>query len=360
MMNSNINEWYIDVCITPQEGQIGKRKESIGKYVSNISLDEIITLVKLYYSMPVEVSKKEAFASVFTANDPAFSVRYTEELALLAGAALVEITEKKRGYDSLTELLSLTTLFCRKNVSSVGIINVIKKQFDQDRINLREGNNNKDISFQSKTMVVNYKKHIDQNGWDAPAITKLLEILNKFQENFNTLKSGLDDLQETQSVYREDSQLLWWMTSEWSNTLNCHLKTIEKGSGCLMLGCEAADFISNYPGPYAMEGVISKMVSTCKGKSEKIELAELAMKTYDTCKENVISKMKKSPLIDHLPLNNAIICSSNAEKVEEWYPRFKREFITIENDICLSPSEYAWQMYLEWMAQRCYEALLEN
>ncbi|EMS72701.1 GTPase-associated system all-helical protein GASH [Ruminiclostridium cellobioparum] len=360
MMNSNFNEWYIDVCITRQEGQIEKRKESIEKYANNISLDEIITLVKLYYGMPVEVDKKEAFASVFTANDPAFSVRYTEELALLAGAALVEITEKKRGYDSLAELLSLTTLFCRKIVSSAGIINAIKKQFDKDRIELREGNNNKEISFPSKTTVANFKKHIEQNAWDDVAPTKLLEILSKFQENFAAFKSGLDALQETQSVYREDSQLLWWMTSEWSNTLNCHLKTLEKGSGCLMLGCEAADFISNYPGPYAMEGVISKMVSTCKGKSEKIELADLAMKTYDTCKENVINKIKKSPLIDHLPLNNAIICSSNAEKAEEWYPRFKREFITLENDICLSPLEYAWQMYLEWMAQRCYETLLDN
>ncbi len=359
-MNSNFNEWYIDVCITPQEGQIEKRKESIEKYVDGIALDEIDTLVKLYFGMPVEVDKKEAFASIFTANDPAFSVRYAEELTLLAGAVLVEITEQNRGFDSLVELLSITTSFCHKPASSTGILNSIIKQFDKDRIDLREANKGKEINFSSKAIVADFKKHIEQNAWDNTAPTKLIEILSKFQENFAALKSMLDVLQETQSVYREDSQLLWWMMAEWSNTLNRHLKTVEKSSGCLMLGCEAANFISNYPGPYAMEGVISKMVSACKGKSEKIELAELIMKTDETCKKNVMSRMKKSPMIDHLPLSNAIVSSGNAEKTEEWYPKFKREFIAIENDICLFPSEYAWQMYLEWMTQSCYEALLNS
>ncbi|MGN1157267.1 MAG: GTPase-associated system all-helical protein GASH [Agathobacter sp.] len=359
-MNSSFNEWYIDVSIPPQEGQIEKRVACIENYASDISPDKIITLVRIYFGMPVEEEERKAFASVFTAIDPTFSVRYAEELALLAGAVLVEVTGQDNDYASLVELLSLTTLFYREPVSSNGILETITKQFNEHRISIRENNIDNQTVILAKALVSDFKNHIDQKQWDTEAPAKLLEVLNKCQKNFVALKKSIDSFQEAQRVHEEESQLLWWMMSEWSNTLNCQLKTLEKGCACLMLGWEAANFILNYPGPYAMEGIIAKVLSACKGKSETIELPDLIMKTNKTFKSNIVNEMKHSPLLDQLPLTNAIICSDNAEKADEWYPKYKREFITREDDICLPLSKYAWQMYLECMASRCYNALSES
>lgn len=358
-MNSSFNEWYIDVCLSPQEGQIERRIASVEEYAEDISVDEIVDLVKLYYGLPVEDEAKNKVVSKFSKNDSSFSARYLEELALLSGAVLVEIAENNSNYDSLAEQLSLTTKFCREPASSEAIIKAIQEQFDEDRIALRESDLPK-ANLTTNTAVSKFKDHIEKNKWDSAAPSELMTVLNKFQNDIASLQKSLTSLKETQSVYREDSQLLWWMTSEWSNTLGCRVKTIDKAEGCLMVGYEAASFIANDPGPYAIEGVLNKMIGACKGKNEKIPFPELIMKTNQSFKEKIVQEMKQSPLLGHLPLCNAIICSNNTEKIEEWYPKFKRDYVTLKTDICLLPCEYAWQMYLECLAQRCYTKLLDN
>lgn len=359
MLNNNFNEWYIDISIMPQEGQIDKRLECIHNYANEINAEDIVTLVRLYYGLSVENDKKEEFASIFSQKDPTFSVRYTEELALLAGAVLVEIAENNFKLDSLAELLSLTTSFYRKPVSTDRVLNAIVAQFDDDRIDIREGRLLKQPKIFDKNLLANIEPIISNSTWDSTAGPKLISVLNEFSQCISSLRTELINLQNIQSIYKEDSQLLWWIMSDWSNLLNCSLKQLDKSTCCLVLGYEAAKLISNYPGPYAMEGIIERLVGSCRGKTQSLELHELISKTDEKFKSLIIAEAKHVSLLEQLPIIKAIICADNTNDTSEWYPKYCRELSIDEHDTKKTFSKYAWQMYLEYMALSCYKMLTE-
>ena len=351
-MNKNLNEWYIDMSIVQQDGQLQKRTAAIESCAKGASREQIITLVKLYFGLPILDEDKNNFASLFTANDSSFSVRYSEELALLAGATLVEIAEKNSKYDSFAELLAITTSLFRKPISSVGILEAIKVQFDNDRIAIREKINDSKVDILSQKSISDFTAYIEENTWDESAPTKLTGLLSE-------IIKAIDELRQSQETFQEDSQILWWMQSKWSETLACPLKSVDKNRGCLMLGWEAADIITYLPGPYSMEGIIESALSECKGKAAKSGLAEIVLQADKKFTSIVKQRLSKSQLIDMLPLCKAIICADNTETPEEWYPKYKKEAIGTRDDPQLTLFQYSWQMYLECLTASCYDALGE-
>lgn len=82
-MNKKFNEWYIDMSLCPKDGQLEKRIHTINSNASKMSRDQIITLVRLYFGMPVAESERESIANLFIADDSSFSIRYTEELSVV-------------------------------------------------------------------------------------------------------------------------------------------------------------------------------------------------------------------------------------------------------------------------------------
>lgn len=53
-MIKNFNEWYIDVNLAPQEGQIEKRLECIADYAKSVDANDICNLVNLYYGLTTD------------------------------------------------------------------------------------------------------------------------------------------------------------------------------------------------------------------------------------------------------------------------------------------------------------------
>lgn len=72
-MNKKFNDWYVDVCLSPQEGQIERRIKCIEEFASNIKIEDILSLVKLYYGMQIEEVQRDYIAAVFSKMDATFS-----------------------------------------------------------------------------------------------------------------------------------------------------------------------------------------------------------------------------------------------------------------------------------------------
>lgn len=358
IVSNNLKEWYIDVCIAPVEGQLEKRVECIQSYAEQVDATGIISLVKMYYGIDVSEAFITSFADHFSENDESFSARYKKELILLVGAVLVKILETgNKNEVSLVELLSLICSRFRTSISTEGIADVIKEQFDKDRILLREKNGHNKPVANAKLDIVGFKNLTKEFTWDEPAFTKLIGVMESIQKSISTINSTLYTYETSQSIYKEDSQILWWMSSEWSNELKCSLKDVEKSKACLIIGKEAADFITNFPGPYSMEGVLNKILRSCKGNSDKIELPDLIMQLDEKWKKQYVEKIEDSPIIKLLPLCSAMARSINTDNSEQWYPQFMKEIMSKKDYIPLTLKEYAWQMYLEAMAYKCFSEL---
>ena len=166
-MIKNFNEWYIDVNLAPQEGQIEKRLECIADYAKSVDANDICNLVNLYYGLTTDKEDLESFASVFIEKDPSFSSRYTKELSLLAGATLLEISTENIDYSSFAELLTLTTSFYKKPSSALRALEQIIKRFNIDRIAIREKNFTDDTLDFDKANLKTVATTINKPSWDA-------------------------------------------------------------------------------------------------------------------------------------------------------------------------------------------------
>ena len=352
-MNGNFREWYLDVCPNPNEGQVDKRIACIENFTENASIEDIKFLLNLYGKRTVDQERLDNFVELFAQVDPSFSKKHKEELTLLAGVTLLEIVENSDICD-IGELLIISHSFAHEQVSFSAILETVRQKFDNDRRSLRENLDKQNTPAFSVSGLSELKKHIEENGWGADAPTKLLKVLSSVQSSMQAIKKRIAEQEEQQGIYREDSQLLWWMLSEWSNSLGCSLKTLEKAEGSMVIGYDAAQLVTNYPGPYAMEGILEKIIAACKGTQKKQPFSNCVMQIPSILRKNILKIAKNSPVLECLPLCNGIICSHNAEKPEEWYPKFQREFLEIQND-SFTPYQYAWQMYLEVLTLRCYE-----
>lgn len=367
-MNRNLHEWYLDVGIILQDGQLEKRLQGVKKCVGTLEKEKesgnvitwIATLVKLYYGIPADEKTKNLFADFFSTEDPSFSARNTQELALLAGATLVALAENSSYFD-LAELLSLAVSFSRTPTSTPGILEYIRSQFDTDRIELRE--KEKDVSikpFSAKQIIELEKMTAAENAEESEQISEIINILKVFQTSYSDLRKQVQQLGTAASIYKEDSQLLWWILSEWSEMLHCSLHTLKRKTACLVLGWEGAGMVKNFPGPYAMEGVVEKQLRTCEDGTEEVAsftLSEIIASAASELRTDVIKMYENASLADMLPLCSALVRSNNTENESEWYPKYCREFLGGKDVPSKTFLDYAWQIYLERLVLRCCSEL---
>lgn len=367
-MNRDLHEWYLDDGIILQDGQLEKRLQGIRKCVETVekekisdnAISQIVTLVKLYYGIPIDEEKRSLFSDFFFAEDSSFSVRNVQELALLAGATLVALA-KNSSYSYLAELLTLVVSFIRTPTSTTEILKHIRTKFDVDRIKLREETRSVSVkSFPAKQITELEKLNAEGNTEESQQITEIIKILRAFQTSFSDLKTQVQLLGDATSVYKEDSQLLWWILSEWSEVLHCSLHTVKSKTACLVLGWEGAGIVEHFPGPYAMEGALQKLLKTCvdeAGEDASFTLNQIIACAAPKLRTDVIEACQKASFSDMLPLCSALIRSENTENDDEWYPKYRRELLGGIDDPSRTIQDYAWQIYLERLVLLCRNEL---
>lgn len=356
-MNEKFREWYLTVNIVPQEGQLKKRISAIEYFCENINKSNAISLVKLYYGLEVDASFKSEFIKCFIEKDEAFPSKNDEEIKLLAGATLVELVETNHGMDSVVELFSMAINSFRSPAVTAEIYNVIVENYYKDSANLR---NSIDKKTKWSLPISEFTSYIEESGvtnLDQNGLKKLTNVLAAIQKSHDKLIDRIERNEELTSIYREDSQVLWWLMGEYSNELDINLKGSDKTKVCLALGKEASNFIHNYPGPTAIKAVLYKMIALCKGKSERLTLDKVIEQLPTEWKASFISTINEDSILDLLPLNSAIIRSKNTGSAAEWYPKFKREILNSTDELRFTQQEFAWQMYLECLAMKCYLGL---
>ncbi len=367
-MNRNLHEWYLDVEIILQDGQLEKRHMGIKKCVEAIGKEKssdnviiwIVALVKLYYGIPTDEETKNAFADFFSAEDSSFSVRHARELALLAGATLADLAEDSSYFD-FAELLTLAVSFGRTPALAPGILEHIRAQFDADRIGLREKEGNILIKPFPTKQITELEKMNTEGSTDASEqITEIIGILKIFQTSYSDFKKQVQQFNSTMSIYKEESQLLWWLLSEWSEMLHSSLHSVKVETACLVLGWECAGMVENFPGPYAMEGVVQKQLKNCMDVTGEIApymLSKIVANAAPGLRAEVIKACQDASLAGMLPLCSALVRSDNTESEDEWYPKYCREFLGGSDVTPRAAWEYAWQIYLERLVLRCYSEL---
>ena len=149
------------------------------------------------------------------------------------------------------------------------------------------------------------------------------------------------------TVQREESNILWWVLSEWSETSQKSFRNMSKGEAALLSAYELSNNVSFFLGPYASREILMKMISL--GKPEEKECFSAVELIYQLYGKLSLS-FEDCSITELQPLLFALDTKKNAAqkgKADEWQRYYE---LTCEKDLTglsLTAFDFAWQLYLE-------------
>lgn len=339
-MMKGFNELYIEADIPTTPEMLEMRWEGVEMAVKNPSKQLICDLVCFCYHLPILQGNIEQFSSYFSEIDTNFSHNNRHELVILAGVVLCQMAQKKPKYDSLIELLVIIAKRYARREYPECLENQIMQQFDIDRINLRKEG---------------LKEYVDELQDEHDNYSAISSATDNSKKILSVVISAMRSQSKVIETYREDSQILWWMSAKWCESLSRPLAQCEANTVGLVLGKEAASFVHNFPGPYSMDAVIQNQIGLCKGSKAMLSIQELVQNTDEQWKNSIsLDKCLPGSL---QPLHHAIVRARNTTSDTEWLPKFKKEVLNDFTYPRLKPVEYAWMFYVECLARACYNAI---
>ena len=361
----DLNELYFDADIPLSDGEtLVKREEGIETFSADATGDAICNLAAMYYGLPTDDAFSTAFYECFASIDPIFSKQKVQELRLLAGAVLTNLSETPQ--PSLKA--SFAGLLVEINEEIPGLRNPISLEISK-RI-LRHMDESR-AALRAPKMTLDKSAIIPDVSAPASSDVQSIQALSKWSYNmFLLYQAACASFSTKLSVYREDSQILWWMTAQWCDTLDKPMKELTDLHACLLTGWEAAQMVENFPGPAAMKSVISNMISSCRGGRRKLELTDVISARSENSLQvsnqekawttDFFRSLKRFPMLELLPLSSAMKRAENTSNSNEWLPKYKREVLLNADFPPMEGDIYGWMMYLECLAVQCYNALDES
>lgn len=353
-MIKNFSDWYRTVSIEPTDEMLQNRMQGIEKYCKNgITIYEVFELVRLFFERPVGDEFREGFFNAFYEVDSAFSKKNNLELSVLAGAALVYFIGNYGKLDDPAMLALLTVSFNNRKASVPDVLTEIKNTFVNKTSEIRKITKETTLTQSgvpsNKKLLDSLKNAETTNTWDPAVISSVLstyfEALTKL---LSEVKQSVNCSMLQQKVYREDSQILWWMTGEWSRDLKKPFNQLKVPEACVVAGKELADLVELLPGPYASKAVLHKALSVFPEDDVKnITLATAINQLDKGWRQQVVNIYSAETTKDITPLLASLSESLKVEKSSEWKPAYKKLTGFDADKIKIPALELAYQMYLE-------------
>lgn len=349
-MNTNFSEWYRTANLGPTDEILQSRWQGIEKYCAkNIGTYGVLELVRLFFKRPVEEEFREGFVNAFCEVDSAFSKKNALELSVLAGATLVYNIESFEDIEDLAMLALMTASFNKRKASVPDVLTEIKNTFVKKTVEIREITK-VTTGIQSgipsnKELLEGLKKAETENVWDAAGMSS---VFSAYFGDLNKLLTEVKHNMSQQKVYREDSQILWWMTGEWSRDLQKPFNQLEIPEACIVAGKELADLVDVLPGPYAAKAVLHKALSVFPENNIKDITLSIAINQLDMeWRQKVVNIYTSEKTKEITPLLAGILESTKVEKGPKWKPAYKKLTGFDSGNIKMPALELAYQMYLE-------------
>ena len=354
-MHRSFAEWYRTVDVDPQDVRLQKRWQGIEGYCKNdIGSHDVLELTRLFFQKPVGVEFRKSFVNAFYEIDNAFPEKNNLELSVLAGATIVYALENYDKIDNLAVLAMLSASFNKRSITVPSILTEIKDTFVCMTAKIRES---MEDNFNFQSSVPSHKKMIEKfnAAKENPALWSATEIGEGFSAYAIALNKHLTEIRKfaqesllKQSILQEDSQILWWMTGEFSRDMQKPFRSFKPSEVCVIIGKELADLVKILPGPYASNAVLYKVLSVFpENETENITFSTAINKLGKIWRQRTIEAYPAKITKEITPLLSAISGSLDVDGATEWKPAYKKLTGFDASNIKMSASKLAYQMYLE-------------
>jgi hypothetical protein len=161
----------------------------------------------------------------------------------------------------------------------------------------------------------------------------------------------LEKLERELTLVSEETNILWWLVSEYSRDLNQPWKVLKLPATSIIAGKELADLTRVIPGPVAGAAFLDRIVR-CSGPAKSIRAVKLMHAIDRTPREwRERYPLKPRGLLDLMPISNGIGLSLTVSDGDNWESVFENG-AAIAADSTLAPNILAYQVFLERMLAR--------
>lgn len=337
---------YRTVSLNFTEEQINARLEGVNQACEQFAdRSKSVDLIKIYYQMECDEGVKDEFVQCFYSADKTFDEENEEEISILAGCVLFA---RIQDYKDIWLAYSVEILenFYEGKVKEVSYA-------VRDTI----ANKTKDVQSIKACTLVAWKKDwekelVDEDG-EATTTTAqaTVNMLKNIKSQFNKVVSYSNSLLQENQRCEEKINVLSWIVGGWSNFLKKPLAEIEDIEGILIVGMELAELVI-MPGPFAAEGVLTKMLRQCKSTCEEISLTAFVDGQREEIKQYMVDNFgDEADEINH-PITSAIKGAMLVDEKRAWVSAYRKKWKINPDDVTFSLNKWAKLVYLECMISK--------
>jgi hypothetical protein len=368
-MHERFPDWYrittagLDSALPPDLFQ--RRWEGVELVCKELADGEEFDLVRLFTrTPPPSVPLLTKFRAAFRKTDAGFPAQGNDlEIGVLAGVAIIH--RMSQSPQTAGDRAGLAVL-CARGVPETNtpdwarpLIDEINATYTERCKDLRGPASITPVEFNAKAVQVDldaFTTAFPSGDWTqvqrlgAKGMLSLLTAIN----NLATVTSAaIDALKLQQQLRQEETDILWWMTAEYSRDLDRRLAEVKLPAAALVAGKELADFVS-IPGPLPAKSFLDRVLSTCGTKSAHHKPSELKAAVNALSKEwrtGIAKEAGFARVKDLCPVLGAVGASLATEGADEWVPVYRKAYQR-EANLQLSGVELAYQVYREWLLVR--------
>lgn len=350
-MNPHFSTWYREVNPEPESELLERRWQGIEQLVDKADRPACFELAKLAFRMSdIDAEYQKQFSSTFQEIDKAFrSVNNDVEFAILAASTLVQLLEAESvlGANAAIGLSCLSFCGIRKNEVFPWVTEYAEASLKHQSAKLRDSRDNelpKIPSFKPFGKLDLGEKHAE-NDWPG-ALEDVMANINTTVQNLNkasrALASALIRFRETQSLHEEESDILWWLFSGQSHSLETAFCNVEQRTAAIVAGSELAQLTKVSPGPLQLAAFVEAMIAKSPINSPKSQFKTIVGKIDKDWRESCSAEIRPS-IKAFFPIHVAIQKSCESQS---WSEAFK-SIVGVPATTVISPVDLGIQMYRE-------------
>lgn len=297
----------------------------------------------------IELEKK------FCKEDTEFSKDNSKEMRVLTQILIYSYCEQNN------EMRIPLIILCGSNIGYKLESKKISSLFDgliRDWRLEQRGNEQNEVSIKSlrvkelQNKITKEKKELEDNisafQYSTDKFDSMLKMLETCEKNFLDMQKREEYLLNELEIQREESDILWWTISEWSNIYCTSIKNLFNYEAAIVVPIELSKLTKFDLGPYALKQIIYKVMSLSKDEEQNITLTNIV----DSIRDEIYDVIEVETLeIDEVqPILLAIKSKYESRKspdVDAWKTVFFAKSNKTPDEIQMNVFDFAYQLYLE-------------
>jgi len=309
--------WLRDAGIEPNADASPKHLKVIDEY--SPTPQEIISFARLFYGFgSQDDTPMDKFGTALQEADPTFLPQKSrQEMSVFAGAALIALIKRDQ-YDQLADLAAL----CLVCGGAQGVRRAVTVP-DMPKIAAR---------------------YIDERT--SKRASRPVGAVGAEDD------SEIADLKRELTIVSEETNMLWWLVSEYSRDRHQSWKNVGALATPIIAGKELADLTRVVPGPVAAAAFLDRIVRLSEStKSAKPITIKTAVDKIPAEWREQYPFKPTSRIEDLAPVSNAIKLSLTVSDGDDWSPVFEKG-TALEASSEMLPNVLAYQVFLERLMAR--------